>query len=320
VSDLEHDLRALFRDKQAMAPAAKPVSEYLNAPAATSPRWQWVAVPAAVLVTVAVVVGVAALSDRPTTSGPVVAPPPSAQQGALFGGPDSAVSCVKEYSPQEVARRSFAFDGTVTGIGQATTGRSDRGPLSLAGVTFEINEWFKGGSEDTVMVDLPPPVAAGRSREGSESSSAYEVGTRLLVSGEPRWGGLAPLKDPIAWGCGFTRYWDQKTAEDWRTASTEWTESLTRADCPTSVSGINDYIAGGPNGPVDETPPVELAASFVDGIKLVEDFPDVSVVVGRDYDVSQEIWILSKDQIIGKLSYARGDSGWYNTQMTYCTS
>ena len=47
---------------------------------------------------------------------------------------------------------------------------------------------------------------------------AYQIGTRLLVSGTPRWGG-APLADPIAWGCGFTRYYSRATAAEWSTAT-----------------------------------------------------------------------------------------------------
>ena len=41
-----------------------------------------------------------------------------------------------------------------------------------------------------------------------------DPGVRLLVSGQPRWGG-APLDDPIAWPGGFTRLWDKGTADEW---------------------------------------------------------------------------------------------------------
>ena len=50
---------------------------------------------------------------------------------------------------------------------------------------------------------------AQRSR-GTEA----ELGTRLLVSGEPRWGGDA-LDEPIAWPCGFTRPWTEEEAAEW---------------------------------------------------------------------------------------------------------
>ena len=126
--------------------------------------------------------------------------------------PDSGMaSCVESYDVgASVAGRAFAFDGTVAAIGPASTDREglDSG---LVGVRFEVNEWFAGGNPDTVVVDLTQPDLPGL----DEVPPAYGVGTRLLVSGEPRWGG-APLDDPIAWGCGFTRYYDEATAGSWR--------------------------------------------------------------------------------------------------------
>ena len=74
-----------------------------------------------------------------------------------------------------------------------------------------MREWFAGGRGETVTVDLQP--AGGLEDPGP----AYGVGSRLLVSGEARWGGV-PLAAPIAWGCGFTRYHDAATATAWREA------------------------------------------------------------------------------------------------------
>lgn len=136
--------------------------------------------------------------------------PPTTSGG---GGSSSSASCVEGYSPAAVAERSFAFDGTVTAIGPA---RSNRPGVAqpLAGVTFRVNQWFRGGSDRTVTVDMNAPQPPN---SWSDSSMpAYEVGTRLLVSGEPRWGG-APLDAAIAWGCGFTRSYDPQTAADWAT-------------------------------------------------------------------------------------------------------
>lgn len=76
-------------------------------------------------------------------------------------------------------------------------------------VTFIIHEWFRGGDHTTVTVDMLGPTAS------SVQEMGYGIGTRLLVSGEPRWGGN-PLQAPIVWGCGFTRYYDQPTAASWR--------------------------------------------------------------------------------------------------------
>ncbi len=115
------------------------------------------------------------------------------------------------YSPERVAERAFAFDGTVTGIGPAQTNHSPAPvPLNLRSVTFRVNNWFKGGSAGTAVVDMDAPDAG--------STTAYRIGTRLLVSGMPRWGG-APLTEAVAWGCGFTRYYSPSTAAAWATAT-----------------------------------------------------------------------------------------------------
>jgi len=121
---------------------------------------------------------------------------------------------VEQYSPATVKGRAFAFDGTVSRI--AATPPPAEGSVALPGysaVTFEVHEWFRGGDQPTVTVDMMSPPTAGvvSSVEGVD----YGVGTRLLVSGEPRFGG-SPLKAPIAWGCGFTRPFDASIAAAWR--------------------------------------------------------------------------------------------------------
>lgn len=99
--------------------------------------------------------------------------------------------------------RAWAFDGTITSIG--TVRDSRLGDVSSA--TFTINNWYRGGTSRTVTVQYEFP-----------SSEDYgvrpEVGERLLVSGESRWGG-EPLSDPIAWGCGFTREWTESESQSW---------------------------------------------------------------------------------------------------------
>ena len=130
--------------------------------------------------------------------------------GALRSG--ATADCVETYSPAAVASRSFAFDGTVVAIGPALSNRSGP-PLPLAGVTFRVNEWFRGATGGAVTVDLAAPATVS-----SDPLPAYGVGTRLLVSGEPRWGG-APLDAAIAWSCGFTRNYDPDTAAQWADAT-----------------------------------------------------------------------------------------------------
>jgi hypothetical protein len=130
-------------------------------------------------------------------------------------GDESAVSCVEKYTAEAVVGRGFALAGTVESIGPGTTNRPDNGRMSLSAVTFDVQEWFKGGSGDTVTIDMSPP---SRGLRISEAPSSYEEGTRLLVSGESRWGeGI--FEDGLAWGCGFTRYYEAETASAWRAAT-----------------------------------------------------------------------------------------------------
>lgn len=139
---------------------------------------------------------------------------PAAERSGPLPG-DEAASCVESYSPAALAARDFAFDGVVVTIGSSVSDRGDEGDLALPGVTFEVREWFSGGSADTVTVDMQ--TLATPAAEPSDQRYAYDVGSRLLISGEPRWGG-APLDAPIAWGCGFSRYYDEQTAAAWRDA------------------------------------------------------------------------------------------------------
>ena len=162
----------------------------------------------------------------PKPSGPWVGdgaaqPPADDEQAAPRSGPvfsSANVRCVEEYSPEAMTGRAFAFDGTVTEIGGAVSNRGDSGDLPLSGVTFRVEEWFVGEGPATFTVDMLAPTKS----EASESAPSYHVGSRLLVSGEDRWGEASEdgsLEDPIAWGCGFTRYFDEETAAAWRSAS-----------------------------------------------------------------------------------------------------
>ena len=140
---------------------------------------------------------------------PRPAPPAWDGRSGPIAEDGAAATCVETYSPTTLANKAFAFDGTVTAVGASVTNRPDKGQLELAGVTFTVNTWYRGGDQGTVTVDLPPAGA----------SPVYEIGSRLLVSGEPRWGG-EPLDQPIAsLICGgFTRYYDPETAQAWQKA------------------------------------------------------------------------------------------------------
>lgn len=175
---------------------------------------------------------VACGDDVTATSGtdPGPAPPGAIRQVAADGPdvghnptagltgplPDSRVTwCVEQYAPPALAGRAFAFDGVVVAIGPSVSDRGGEGDLGLPGVTFEVLEWFSGGDTPTITVDMQPPVTS--SADPGDPGHAYDIGSRLLVSGEARWGGPA-LEDPIAWGCGFSRYYDPDTAKDWSQA------------------------------------------------------------------------------------------------------
>lgn len=143
----------------------------------------------------------------------VPANPTAGRTGALPDG--GAASCVESYTPKALTGRAFAFDGVVVEIGASVSDLGDDGDLGLPGVTFKVRKWFSGGRTDTVTVDMQLPTAGSDS--DSSPGDAYNIGSRLLVSGEARWGG-APLDAPIAWGCGFSRYYDPQTATAWRDA------------------------------------------------------------------------------------------------------
>lgn len=134
--------------------------------------------------------------------------PTASRKGPLAG--DETASCVSEYSPATLAQQRFAFDGVVVEIGESVSDRGDSGDLGLPGVTFQVMRWYAGGRGDTATVDMP----VGPSSDGDIS---YGPGSRLLVSGQPRWGGRA-LEYPIVWSCGFTRYYDSSTATAWKLA------------------------------------------------------------------------------------------------------
>ncbi|GAA2635631.1 hypothetical protein [Paractinoplanes durhamensis] len=158
---------------------------------------------------------------QPPAATPQAKPPAELPAGVEPGDPlafGAAQQCVKAYSPRTVAENTFAFDGTVTGIGPARTERSPQpGRLDLRSVTFQVHTWFKGGSAGTAVVDMDAPAVG--STTGGEGVPAYQIGTRLLVSGMPRWGDAAPLTDAIAWGCGFTRYYSPSMAAAWAAAT-----------------------------------------------------------------------------------------------------
>lgn len=125
--------------------------------------------------------------------------------GPLAGS--ETANCAFDYNAETLADRGFAFEGVIIAVGPE--GGSGY-PLQDRIVTFSVTHWYKGGSGNEVSLDMWGPGVG----TGSGYGVAYSIGTRLLVSGEPRWGG-APLDDAVAWPCGFTRYYDEATAAFW---------------------------------------------------------------------------------------------------------
>lgn len=115
---------------------------------------------------------------------------PGSEPGGSLG-PGSA-SCVEPYSPTAIARRAFAFDGTV----QAIDGER---------VTFAVGTAWRGAVGTTITLDAPgmtgPPLT-------SAGGPSLVVGGRYLVAGDDR----------FAWACGYTQPYDPAIAEEWAAA------------------------------------------------------------------------------------------------------
>jgi len=107
------------------------------------------------------------------------------------GGPVSA-SCVELYSLPTLAKRSWAFDGTVSAI-------------SGDQATFTVNTWFRGGSSNSVSLTATGMTGASITSAGGPT---LVVGQRFLVAGE----------ETFAWPCGFTQPYDAAVAAQWADA------------------------------------------------------------------------------------------------------
>jgi hypothetical protein len=221
----EQQLAELFDEQARQAPAPDALLDGALRKVRTRRRRLAAAVGGTAVLSAAVVLA-AGLSLGGGPSAPIAGPSPSGTVPAGRAGQPIAVagvstSCVYGYSPELVAEKmDFAFDGTVVSVGAPVSQRpGDPLPWDYAGVTFRVNEWFKGGSGDTITVDLPR--SGQRLSEDEGSPSEYAPGTRLLVSGMARWGGSNPLAYPVAWfGCGgFTLYYGDSVADSWRAAN-----------------------------------------------------------------------------------------------------
>ena len=151
----------------------------------------------------------ASSSPSPQSTSPTL--PVTRPIGAL---PDAPLTrCTTSYAVERLNQESaFAFDGTVVAI-RPIPSESPGGEAGYVDVTFEVNDWYAGGSGTGATVDMvPPDVHAFESTPPS-----YKVGTRLLVSGSSR-SGTDSMDQAVANSCGFTRYYDEQTANAWRDA------------------------------------------------------------------------------------------------------
>lgn len=141
-----------------------------------------------------------------------MADPTDDRAGPLPDG--GGVSCVDSYSTATLADRGFAFDGVVLATGSSVSDRGGESDLDLSSATFKVRKWYVGGSDGQVTVDVQTVMPSPEMSE-AVAGEGYGIGSRLLISGELRWGG-SPLDAPIAWGCGFSRYYDEEAAAMWR--------------------------------------------------------------------------------------------------------
>lgn len=153
------------------------------------PGWRrWTAAGA-----VAVGVLVLAFLAWPQSSAPqlAAASPSSAPRPSPSAAPQMGL-CVEAYSLENLARRTIAFDGTVSSI-------------SGDEVTFAVNSAYRGVTGSSITLTAQ---GMGGTSIVSVDSPAFEVGGRYLVSGE----------EHFAWGCGFTQPYDPGLADDWARA------------------------------------------------------------------------------------------------------
>lgn len=152
---------------------------------ATTDRSRWrrrLLLPSLAGVALAAIAVVAILGNR--GPGPSIVPGGSSNVGSA--------SCVETYGPNTLAKRSFAFDGTVTGIA------GDE-------VAFKVNVRYKGIAGDSVTLTATGMTGTAITSSGGPNLA---VGERYLVAGE----------EHFAWACGFTQPYDPTVAGTWAAA------------------------------------------------------------------------------------------------------
>jgi hypothetical protein len=113
----------------------------------------------------------------------------------------------------------FAFDGTVKSIEIRDVPNEFEPGYQEYFVTFDVNEWYRGGEGDEVSVWFSSLwLAESDMIIEADDAELVRTGTRLLVSGGSRTGGAA-LEDPVAGTmCGNTKFYSSETAGEWSEA------------------------------------------------------------------------------------------------------
>lgn len=135
------------------------------------------------LVVIALPRGTAPASAGPSPGGNLTPGPL-----ATVSGPGMA-SCVEPYSPQALAHRGIAFDGTVTEINGDD-------------VSFHVNLAYRGVTKDSITLTTTGMTGGAITSAGGPMLA---IGSRYLVAGE----------DHFAWACGYTQPYDPTVASLW---------------------------------------------------------------------------------------------------------
>lgn len=141
-------------------------------------------------------------ADRPTGK----EPPPSVYRGSGAGWvlDDSAARCVELVSPETLAARDWAFDGTITEVHVPEPDPEDPRGGQPTEVVFSVIHWYKGGTGTAATVKTYNRPGTVSSVGGPDPS----VGLRLLASGD----------DAFLWSCGFSVSYSDEGAADFAEA------------------------------------------------------------------------------------------------------
>ena len=111
---------------------------------------------------------------------------------------EEGASCVEEFTVENLAGRSWAFDGTITEVVPPRDPEGAKPADIVTHVTFEVNRWYKGGSGASVTVLTYASPGSVTSADDVDPS----LGARILASGEDRY----------LWGCGFSMLYTKESA------------------------------------------------------------------------------------------------------------